>query len=60
MNEEIMQAELIDILSTEYGDITVPGSGDISVQSIGPGSYRCTLPDGRVVIVDQFGNVIGY
>lgn len=59
MNEEIMQAELIDILSTEY-DIPVTPSGDISVQSIGPGSYRCTLPDGRVVIVDQFGNVIGY
>lgn len=59
MNEEIMQAELIDILTTEY-DIPVTPSGGIEVESIGPGNFRCTLPDGRVVIVDQFGNVIGY
>ena len=56
--DEIMKAELIDVLSNEYG-VTVPGSGDVNLQSIGGGKYRCDLPDGRIVIVDQSGNIIG-
>lgn len=55
---EIMKAELIDVLSAEY-DIPVTPSGGITVQSIGGGQYRCDLPDGRIVIVDQSGNIIG-
>lgn len=27
--------------------------------SIGPGLYKFTLPDGQQVIVDQYGNIIG-
>lgn len=27
--------------------------------SIGPGLYKFTLPDGTKVVVDQYGNIIG-
>lgn len=56
--DEIMKAELIDVLSTVY-DIPITPSGGIEVESIGGGQFRCTLPDKRIVIVDQFGNIIG-
>lgn len=39
-----------------------PGSGDsggAGCDSIGPGLYKFTLPDGQQVIVDQYGNIIG-
>ena len=56
--DEITKAELIDVLGSNY-DIPVTPSGGIEVESIGGGQYRCDLPDGRIVIVDQFGNIIG-
>lgn len=56
--DELMKAELIDVLGSNY-DIPVTPSGGIEVESIGGGQFRCTLPDKRIVIVDQFGNIIG-
>ena len=43
------------------GDITIPtpsSEGEVG-DSIGPGLYKFTLPDGQQVIVDQYGNIIG-
>ena len=56
--DEITRAELIDVLSNQY-DVPITPSGGWETESIGGGQFRCTLPDGRIVIVDQSGNIIG-
>lgn len=33
--------------------------GGEGTDSIGPGLYKFTLPDGQQVIVDQNGNIVG-
>lgn len=60
MMDDIMQANLYDLYNVgdDTGGIEVPGSGGISVQSIGNGQFSYQMPDGRVVIVDQAGNII--
>ena len=40
--------------------VIIPGSGGGNLQSIGNGRYAMTLPDGTKVVVDQYGNIIGY
>lgn len=54
--DDIMQAKLYDVLK---GSIILPPTGDIEFASIGDGQFRCELPDGRSVVVDQFGTIIG-
>lgn len=55
--DELMKAELIDVLDSNY-DIPITISGGLEVESIGGGQFRCTLPDKRIVVVDQAGNII--
>lgn len=55
--DDIMQAQLIDVLNN--GNVEKPETGGVELESIGGGQFRCNLPDGRVVIVDQLGNIIG-
>lgn len=58
--DDIMGANLYDLYDLNPGEGEIdPGSGGVGLQSIGGGEFRCTLPDGRIVIVDQFGNIIG-
>ena len=40
--------------------VIIPGSGGGNLQSIGDGRYAMTLPDGTKVVVDQYGNIIGW
>lgn len=54
--DDIMQAKLYEIFK---GSIIEPPSGGIEFASIGDGQFRCELPDGRSVVVDQFGTIIG-
>lgn len=54
--DDIMQAQLYDVFN---GSIGVDPTGGIVVQSIGGGQFRCELPDGRSVVVDQFGTIVG-
>lgn len=54
--DDITQAQLVEVLNN--GSIDIPVTGGIEVESIGGGQFRCDLPDGRIVVVDQFGNII--
>lgn len=59
MMDDIMQANLYDLYDLQPGEGGVEvGSGGTSLQSIGNGQFSYQLPDGRVVIVDQAGNII--
>lgn len=59
--DDIMGANLYDLYGLEpgSGDIDTSLSGGVSFQSIGGDRFRCVLPDGRAVIVDPNGNIIG-
>lgn len=59
--DDIMGANLYDLygVTPHDGTIEIPGSGGVSLQSIGGDRFRCVLPDGRAVIVDPNGNIIG-
>ena len=60
MMDDIMGANLYDLYGLKPGEGKIDvGSGGFVVQSIGNGQFRCNLPDGKIVIVDQFGNIIG-
>ena len=54
--DDITKAQLVDVLNN--GNIDIPSTGGIEVESIGGGQFRCDLPDGQIVVVDQFGNII--
>lgn len=45
--DDIMNAELTDILKAN--NIEIPVSGGGGLQSIGPGMYLFTMPDGRQI-----------
>ena len=47
---------IVDILGN--GEIEVPVSGGAGWNSIGGGLYTLTLPDGRIVTADEFGNIL--
>ena len=55
--DDIMQAKLYEVFN--HGSIFEPVTGGIEFASIGDGQFRCELPDGRSVVVDQFGTIIG-
>ncbi len=58
--DDIMGANLYDLYGLEPGTGGIDsGSGGIDFQSIGGDRFRCVLPDGRAVIVDPNGNIIG-
>lgn len=53
---------LSPVLDTNNGGIIGARSnehGGGGTDSIGPGLYKFTLPDGTQVVVDQYGNIIG-
>lgn len=51
--------ELYEIL-TNNGIIMKPSNeGGGHGHAIGPGLYKFTLPDGREILVDENGNIIG-
>lgn len=54
--DDIMNAELTDIL--QQRDIIISPSGGGGLQSIAPGLYQFTMPDGEIVTIDEFGNII--
>lgn len=51
----IFDPELREIINAQIPTI---GSGG-NLQSIGPGLYKFTLPDGREILMDENGNIIG-
>lgn len=58
--DDIMGANLYDLYGITPGEGGIEvGSGGVTVQSIGGDRFRCVLPDGRAVIVDPNGNIIG-
>lgn len=61
MMDDIMQANLYDLYNVDNGgdgNVDVSLSGGVNFHSIGNGQFSYQLPDGRVVIVDQAGNII--
>ena len=54
----ILNVELYSVTGGD-GSIDVPNSGGIEVQSRGNGIFEYTYPDGKTVLCDEFGNVIG-
>lgn len=58
--DDIMGANLYDLYDINPGESGIEvGSGGVELQSIGGDRFRCVLPDGRAVIVDPNGNIIG-
>lgn len=53
--DDIMNAELTDILKAN--NIEIPVSGGGGLQSIGPGMYLFTMPDGRQVTFNDAGEI---
>lgn len=52
--------DIYDILGNAGIGIDTPsGGGGANQHAIGPGLYKFTLPDGREIIVDENGNIIG-
>jgi len=49
--DDIMNAELTDILKAN--NIEIPVSGGGGLQSIGPGMYLFTMPDGSVTVTAE-------
>lgn len=52
--DDIMNAELTDILKANNIEIPVSGGG---LQSIGPGMYLFTMPDGRQITFNDSGEI---
>lgn len=55
MDNELMDAGLTDIL--EQNGFGTGGSGG-HLQSLGPGLFQVTLPDGEEVLVDGTGHIV--
>ena len=53
--DDIMNAELTDILKAN--NIEIPVSGGGGLQSIGPGMYLFTMPDGRQITFNDAGEI---
>ena len=53
--DDIMNAELTDILKANNLEIPVSGGGGL--QSIGPGMYLFTMPDGRQITFNDAGEI---
>lgn len=52
--------DIYDILGDAGIGIDTPsGGGQGNIHAIGPGLYKFTLPDGREILVDENGNIIG-
>lgn len=59
MKNDIMSAGLTDILEQNGIDARALANGSGGhLQSIGPGLYRFVMPDGRWVVVDEFGRIV--
>ena len=52
--DDIMNAELTDILKANNIESPVSGGG---LQSIGPGMYLFTMPDGRQITFNDAGEI---
>lgn len=52
--DDIMNAELTDILKANNIEIPVSDGG---LQSIGPGMYLFTMPDGRQITFNDSGEI---
>lgn len=59
IENDILNAALMDILEQDdlKSFIGTGGSGG-HLQSIGPGIYQFTMPDGRCVVVDDMGRIL--
>ena len=53
--DDIMNAELTDILKAN--NIEIPVSGGGGLQSIGPGMYLFPMPDGRQITFNGAGEI---
>ena len=56
MNETFIPPELQEVIVGTQGKVP----SNTGILSIGDGRYAMTLPDGTKVIVDQYGNIIGW
>lgn len=50
--------ELYEILGRDIG-LNPSNMGGGHTHAVGPGLYKFTLPDGREILVDENGNIIG-
>lgn len=57
MSTNFIPPEFRDVLNPN--SITMPNSNEYGLQSVAPGLYKFTLPDGREILVDENGNIIG-
>lgn len=58
MDENILNADLYAVTPGDSKNVEV-GSGEAEVYSRGNGIFEYTYPDGKTVLCDEFGNVIG-
>lgn len=60
-SNNIMNAGVMDVLTTGNGNVVIPGSGGGGFQSdqIGNDLYAVKSDDGSVVIMDRNGNIVG-
>ena len=54
--DDIMNAELTDILIANY--IAIPVSGGGGLLRVGPGMYLFTMPDGRQITFNDAGEIM--
>lgn len=61
-SNNIMNAGVMDVLTTGKGDVVIPGSGGGGLrpgQQIADDMYAVEIGDGSVVVVDGNGNIVG-
>ena len=56
--DDLMNAELNDIISQRDNIGVGEDSGGAGVQSIGDELHEFIMPDGSKVLIDRFGNII--
>lgn len=60
MSTNFIPPQLQDILGPDYIPIVPSGGGNWQQGvPVAPGLYKFTLPDGREILVDENGNIIG-
>ena len=61
-SNNIMNAGVMGVLTTDDGNVVIPGSGGGGLRpddQFAKGLYAVKLNDGSVVVVDDNGNIVG-
>lgn len=59
MSTNFIPPELQDMLDPNAIPIVPSGGGTWQPARVAPGLYKFTLPDGREILVDENGNIVG-